>query len=268
MEKIVRLNTKPSKPDTRDFIYKPTNVSIPTMVDLREYDSKIENQGNLGSCTAVAITTAYEVMVNIRYPEYFTDLSSLFVYYHSRLFSDEIDQDAGSYIRDGLKSVKNYGACSEDLWPYMTESFDKQPFPKCYLDASKRKISEYNILYANYEIKEILAGKRPVVACIEIFYDFLQVGKENPYVSMPGPFTYSIGNHAVVIMGYDDINKNFLIKNSYGKEWGDNGYAWLPYDYVTMYSCERWCFDINHQSTTVTKYPLSSPRDSRYLTAV
>lgn len=250
MRVIVRLNSKPSKPDDRDFVYKAKNVSLPDMVDLRKYASKIEDQGNLGSCTGNAITTAYEVMVNKLYPESFTELSSLYVYYHGRLFSDDLDNDAGAYIRDGLKSVKNYGVCSEELWPYMIEKFSVQPYPRCYLDASKRKITEYNILYTNDEIKEILAGERPVVVCIELFYDFPNIQKDDPYVKMPDRFTYSIGYHAVTLMGYDDSKECFLLKNSYGNQWGDNGYAWIPYDYITEYACERWCFDINYQSTT------------------
>lgn len=251
LTKTIRLNTKPSKKDTNDFVYKSTNANIPMSVDLREYDSKVEDQGNLGSCTANAITSAYEIMINIIDPTYHAELSRLYVYYHSRLFSDELDQDSGSYIRDGLKSIKHYGVCTEDLWPYLIENYTNQPRPKCYLDASKRRITEYNILYSNYEIKEILASKRPVVVCIELYNGFANVSEDDPYVPLPKPFDYSMGYHAVVIMGYDELKKHFLIKNSYGKDWGNNGYAWIPYDYITMYSCERWCFDINSQGTNL-----------------
>lgn len=252
MKKIVRLNTKPSKPDVRDLAYKPTNIQLPEMVDLREYDSKVEDQRNLGSCTANAITSGYEVMVRILYPQQFKELSRLFCYYHSRLFSNELNEDAGSYIRDGLKSIKNYGICTEDLWPYVIDKFNSQPYPICYLDGSKRKIIAYNALYTNDEVKEVLAGKRPVVACIEIFYDFPYITKNDPYVPMPEFFTYSLGNHAILIMGYDETKQAFLIKNSYGVEWGDNGYAWIPYEYLESYGCERWCFDINNQGYSST----------------
>jgi C1A family cysteine protease len=245
---ITRTNTKPSKPDHRDLVYRPANSHTDQSVSLREHDSRVENQGNIGSCTANAITSAYEVMVNARYPEYSKELSSLYVYYHSRVFTNDLERDSGSYIRDGLKSAKNYGICTEELWPHVTENLSVQPHPQCYLDASKRRITEYNILYTNYEIKEILTGKRPVVVCIEIFYDFLDTSKEYPYIQLPENYAYSMGYHAVVIMGYDDSTNQFLIKNSYGTGWGDNGYAWIPYDYITYYGCERWCFDINNQN--------------------
>lgn len=247
--KLFRVNAKPSKPDSRDLVYLPTSISLPDSIDLREYDSRIEQQGQLGSCTANAITSGYEVLVNILYPESFKELSRLYVYYHSRMFADYLDKDAGSYIRDGLKSIKNYGVCTEELWPYYVEDFDKQPQPKCYLDASKRKITSYNVLFTNDEIKEVLAAKKPVVLGMEIFYDFTTVNKDNPNIKMPVTYAFSLGNHAVLVMGYDDSTSSFLIKNSYGVDWGDKGYAWLPYDYVENFSVEKWCFDINNQNT-------------------
>ncbi|MGA1048563.1 MAG: C1 family peptidase [Minisyncoccia bacterium] len=251
LKPIIRLNARPSKPDSRDLVYNSTFVTLPNSIDLRQYDSNTENQDNLGSCTANAITSGYEVVVKILYPEQFKELSRLFVYYHSRLFSDELDSDAGSYIRDGLKSIKNYGVCSEELWPYDIIKFTDQPYPRCYLDASKRQVSSYNILFTNDEIKDVLASKRPVVVGIEIFKNFDDVTKEKPFVSMPDYLTYSLGNHAVLIMGYDNTLNCFLIKNSYGVNWGDQGYAWIPYEYISLYAGERWCFDISNQSTNL-----------------
>lgn len=75
-------------------------------------------------------------------------------------------------------------------------------------------------MYTVREIKEILANKRPVVQGIEIFYDFPYMRPDNYRVPLPGQFTYSLGSHAVLIMGYDDSQSSFLIKNSYGKNWG------------------------------------------------
>lgn len=251
MTKVVRLNAVPSKPDSRDLVYRCTSTQVATSIDLREYDTRIENQSTLGSCTAMAISTGYEVMTNILYPEKAVEVSSLFLYYHSRLFSDTLETDSGSYIRDGLKSIKNFGVCSEVLWPYDIDKYDQQPTPLCYLDATKRRISSYSTLYTNDEIKEVLSSKRPVVLATEIFYDFLYVTKDNPRVKMPSAYDYSMGQHAVLIMGYDDSKSEFLIKNSHGSYWGDNGYAWIPYDYVSAYGFERWCFDIANPSSSI-----------------
>lgn len=249
--KIFRLNAKPSIKDSRDLVYQSTDTALPVSVDLRKYDSRIEDQETLGSCTANAITSGYEVLVKILYPEKFKELSRLFLYYHSRLFSNELDADNGAYIRDGLKSVKNYGICSEDLWPYNIAKFANQPAPPCYLDAVKRKITNYSTLYTVEEIKNVLANNKPVIVGVEIFLDFLNVSKENPIVKLPSTYTYSSGNHALLIMGYNNETSSFLIKNSFGTSWGDNGYAWIPYTYITEYSFEKWCFDINDQTLVI-----------------
>lgn len=248
---VVRLNYRPSKPDSRDLVYQAKNLELPTSVDLRPFDSKVENQNLLSSCVAVALTTAYEVMIKVYYPQQFKELSSLFVYYHTRLFFDEIEWDLGSYLRDGLKSAKHYGLCSEELWPYLTENLTRQPPPPCYVDAAKRTITNYTILFNNNEIREALAGKQPVILGMEMFTGFNDITKDNNVINLPGAVTVSLGYHAVVIMGYDDQTQRFLIKNSWGENWGDRGYAWLPYDYVTSYGLERWCFDIDNQISVV-----------------
>lgn len=248
---IIRTNTIPSKVDNRDRVYVAKSQELPSSIDLRQYDSQGETQGKLGSCTANAITSCYEVLVNILYPDKFVELSRLYVYYHSRLFDDDLEFDKGSTIRNGLKSVKNYGVCSETLWPYDITKFTEQPTPPCYLDGTKRKIVEYNVLYENNEIKEVLANKCPVVLGIEIFYDFTNINKDNNTVPVPVNFAYSLGGHAVTIMGYDNDKNSFLIKNSWGIDWGDNGYAWLPYDYVDTYGFDKWCFNIDNQGTNL-----------------
>lgn len=246
---IKKLNILPSKPDDRDHIYVGAKSKIADSIDLREYDSVIEDQGYLGSCVGNAICNAYEVLVKIKYPEKFKELSRLFVYYHSRFFDETLSTDTGSYLRDGIKAVKHYGVCNETLWPYDITKFDDQPPPPCYLDGAKRTITQYEILYTNSEIIEVLSAKKPVVVAIEVFSEFLSLTKDNNVVAVPNGYGYSLGLHAVTILGYNLAKQEFLIKNSWGSLWGDNGYAWVPFSYIENFAFERWCFDINNQNT-------------------
>ena len=41
-----------------------------------------------------------------------------------------------------------------------------------------------------------------------------------------------LGGHAIVIVGYDEEKRLFTFRNSWGEDWGDKGYGYLPYDYV------------------------------------
>ena len=56
---------------------------------------------------------------------------------------------------------------------------------------------------------------------------------ENGIVSMPTPKENCLGGHAVCIVGYDDTKQWFILRNSWGSQWGDGGYFYLPYEYIT-----------------------------------
>lgn len=228
---------------------KSKEVQLDESVDLREWDSPIEDQGSLGSCVANAVTNTYELMVKYQYPNKFIELSRLFVYYNSRLIANNISEDSGAYIKDALAGVKKYGICSEKLWPYLYDKFDDQPTPDCYQDASKRKITEYSFLTTLNEILTKLTAKKPVLIGMNIYDEFLVVDKANPILSMPTSTSYPLGGHAVTVLGYNLSKQLVLIKNSFGNEWGDNGYGWISFEYINQESFEKWCFEITDQST-------------------
>lgn len=236
---------KPSKPDSRDFVYVQNNSTIKPFVDLRKWDSPVEDQGILGSCVGNAIASAYELQVKHLYPDQFVELSRLFIYYNGRLLEGSVDKDTGVYIRDGFKAVKLYGICTEKLWPYHIDKFDDLPTPECYADAVKRKISNYQTLSTLRDMLETLSDDVPIVTGMSVYKSFEFVDKNKPLILMPTKTETSINGHAVCIVGYD-LNKHlFLIKNSYGKDWGDQGYGWLPFEYIRTEGFEKWRFDIN-----------------------
>ena len=242
---------KPSKPDSRDFVYVQGQTTIRPYVDLREWDSPVEDQYALGSCVANAIASAYELQVRKLYPQQFAELSRLFIYYNARLFDNSTAEDSGTYIRDGLKAVKLYGVCTEALWPYDIEKFDDTPSEECYADAITRKISGYRTVTTLRDILENLSNDTPIVIGMSVYASFDKVSKSNSVIPIPTSEDSYTGNHAVTIIGYDLDKKEFLIKNSYGTDWGDGGYAWLPFEYLRTEGFEKWCFDIVRQNTIV-----------------
>ena len=82
--------------------------------------------------------------------------------------------------------------------------------------------------------------RRPIVVGITVFDDFVNMPNDSNYVYSPAPGSASHGGHGICIVGYDDAKKAFRMVNSWGSDWGDNGFAWLSQDFVAKYAREGW----------------------------
>jgi C1A family cysteine protease len=236
---------RPSRPDNRDWVYQVARAPVRDAVDLREWDTRVEDQKTLGSCVGQALTGAYEMMLRRNYPNNFTELSSLFVYYNARLNEDLTDIDAGTTIRSAIQGIARYGVCTEELWPYDVEKFDIRPSPEAYSDGRKRTLENYRRLYGIPEMTTAINNNRPVVIGMSVYSQFIDISKTNPVVELPeNKFADYYGEHAVFLVGYNKDKKQLLAKNSFGSEWGENGYFWIPYDYARSEVFEAWIFDI------------------------
>jgi len=223
---------KPDKPDTRDFIYKPTLAveKLPTMVDLRKTCSPVRDQGQLGSCT-------WQSMVGFReFQERLTDdkfipLSVLFGYYNTRVDEGTEDEDSGCYLRDCWKQLQKVGTCANKYWPYDISVFDEKPSDEAYA-SSIWKITTYHRLNTLTDVKTHLVEGLPVVIGFTVYESFENIGSDG-VMPMPTAWESVLGGHAVVVVGYDDSKKWFIVRNSWGNSWGDAGYFYMPYEFVT-----------------------------------
>lgn len=245
----MKFNIKPSKIDERDYIYKSNETKVlRESVDLREWDTIVESQSSMSSCSANALTNAYELCINKNYPEYFTHLSRLFIYYNTRSEYGDIEKDDGMFLRDGLKSLQKFGVCSEELWPYDDKKVNIKPTDECYLDAEKRKIIQYQKLISIYYIIEVLNNNKPVVFGMKIYDSFMNLNERISTVNFPSRKEKSLGGHAMCMIGYDLKKELFLAKNSFGTNWGDQGYCWIPFDYIRQEGYDIWTFEIPIQT--------------------
>lgn len=233
-----------SPPDSRDYIYQGTQAAVKDLVDLREWDSPIEDQNSLGSCVGHSIANAYELTLKRLYPLRYKNLSSLFVYYNARLIDGTVGEDVGTTIRSGLKGGNDYGICAEDLWPYRIENFDDRPNDDAYEDGRKRKVVRYQRVSTLEDVIDSLNTFSPVVIAVELFPQFEIIDEIDPVVAMPGDSEQSIGLHAMACVGYNQFKKMLLAKNSFGSTWGARGYCWIPYEYFRKYNVENWRFEI------------------------
>lgn len=253
---LLRVNTntfnlKQSKQDLRDYLYKKSGTTLKPSVDLRQYDSLVENQMDLGSCVGNAITNCYELQVKQLYPDTFIDLSRLFVYYNARLLDGTVDSDVGTTIRSGIQAGNHFGLCTETLWPYDVSKFSTRPNPECYRDGSYRTITQYQSLSGLEDILDCLNNDKPAVIGTHLYESFLSIDKTNPVVESPSYDDGYIGAHAMVILGYDLEKKQLLAKNSFGVDWGESGYCYIPFYYAQKEFFERWMFQITDPTTNL-----------------
>jgi C1A family cysteine protease len=247
--KVQRYGWVPDIPDPRDFLFAaPPEVllNLPTKVDLRPQCPPIYDQGQLGSCTANAIAAAFEFEQGKTNLQDFLP-SRLFIYYNERAVEGTTNQDSGARIRDGIKSVVKQGVCPETEWPYTTNMStvtEKPPAPD-YTDALQNKVIAYHKVTQNLnQMKGCLASGYPFVFGFTVYDSFEtpQVQKTG-IVPMPNPNTeQQIGGHAVMAVGYDDAQQRFIVRNSWGGDWGMQGYCTMPYAYLTdhAYSSDFW----------------------------
>lgn len=231
--------------DWRDFAYTPTGAQISETVDLRKYASPVEEQGHLGSCVANAVVGAYELLLNKEYPAQFINLSRLFIYYNARLLENNVNDDVGIYVRDGIKSVKTYGVCNEILWPYNIDDFAKRPSSEAYDDAMHRNIKNYYRLVGIHDILDALNSGKPVIFGMKVYNVFDKLQEYGCVLSSPSKDEEPIGGHAMCLVGYDLQNKLVLARNSFGEHWCIHGYCWITFDYIETETLDSWIFDID-----------------------
>jgi C1A family cysteine protease len=255
MTRGLSLGWLPDLPDHRDFspehkevktllskstVLKPTKPTLKKSVDLSKWCSRIEDQGQLGSCTANAGVGLIEYYEKRAFGVHL-DASRLFLYKATRNLMG-LTGDTGAYLRDTMKAMVLFGAPPEKYVPYDIGKFDEEPSAFCYSFARNYKTISYFRLdppgvhsTALLErIKVFLAAGYPSMFGFTV-YNF---GNDDGEFEYPSENESVKGGHAIVAIGYDDDRKigntkgALKIRNSWGTDWGQSGYGWLPYKYV------------------------------------
>ena len=230
---------------------KASSAILPTSVDLRRWCPPVEDQGELGSCTANAGVGMVEYYEKRAFGKHI-DASRLFLYKATRNLA-ELEGDSGAFIRSTMGALVLFGIPPEKYWPYTDKAseFDKEPNAFCYSFAENYKgikyfrhdaqgLSEKTILDS---VRKSLAASVPAMFGFTVYSSIDQAGRTGK-IPFPCSSERVVGGHAIVATGYDDkleirnadgdisTKGALLIRNSWGESWGDGGYGWLPYDYV------------------------------------
>lgn len=258
----------PDIPDIRDIyanIPDILNNELPKKVDLRDTGNmpNVYNQQTLGSCSACAISAAFEYDCRKQHYETQFTPSIIFLYYNQRIIENTIEKDTGASIRDGLKVLHKLGVCYDTNLPYDVRRFNIQPTQQTYESASEHRYIKYRKIKQNRSIYILLSLGVPVIFGMSVYESFLDNKGvlSNGVLKLPKNGERLVGGHVALIIGFDftDIsNKMFLVRNSMGYEWGDEGHFWIPYEYVMNpdYCSDFWTLEkiINPNETSENTY--------------
>lgn len=222
----------PDLKDRRDHSFQMADIPLPPMVDLRDQDSPIEDQGSLGACTSFATGAAIRLCRRKEsLPDFVT--SHLFLYYNSRgIFSK--GSDSGASIRDAIKAAAKYGDCQETDWPYDISQFAVRPNAQAYQDALQDRALQYMRITQNLnQMKNCLSLGYPFVVGVSVYESFESNQAANTgFIPLPDMNEQLLGGHALLVVGYRDSDWHFIVRNSWGTGFGDKGYIYIPYVYL------------------------------------
>lgn len=234
-------------------------AKLPNKVDLRPMMTAVEDQGQTNSCVANAVAGAWEYWIK-RSTRQDLNVSRLFVYYNARWRDGSQDKDEGSVIQLAMESLSKFGACGEDVWPFDKRLILKKPGADAYKAAASNKVQDMQHVPLELEAwKQALAEGKPIVFGCVLFKSFDEASKRGGVVPMPSPNDLARaahGGHAMCAVGYNDSERVFIVRNSWGSNWGDKGYCYMPYDYLLNRK-----FNFGDSWVFVPRVPLPPPRD-------
>lgn len=259
-----KMGWLPDFPDFRDYTVahpnvvpllekvhaeKPKASGLANAVDLRAFCSPIEDQGQIGSCTAHAAIGMLEYFERRAFGKHI-DASRLFLYKVTRNLMHETG-DTGAYLRTVMGALALFGVPQEEYYPYLTAQFDQEPSAFCYaLAQNYQAIHYYRLDPAGTNPQTLLDSVKTnlSVGLPSMFgftvYDSIRQSNRTGKIPFPSSSDRVAGGHAVLAVGYDDAIRipigngtretvgALIIRNSWGSSWGDRGYGYIPYDYL------------------------------------
>lgn len=233
-----RLGYLKDSPDDRDYIYQPKPLTADVKVSLRSKMPAVYDQAQLGSCTGNSTAGNLEYLYGKEQLPLKTP-SRLWLYLQGRKAIGTQFEDSGAQIRDVIKSVNSVGTPQENgswlsTWSYSFYQVKYVIDPIWLYNEAKKHvdIKYYRLNQDLVSFKSCLQEGYPVVVGFLVYESFESPNaNKTGIIPMPGPNEELLGGHSVLITGYNDETKHFEFRNSWGA-WGDQGYGYLPYDYL------------------------------------
>lgn len=233
--------------DDRDFVVAVQEVQevvqeIPP-VHLIDKLPLVKKQGNLSSCASHAVIGAYETIMLNTNPRRYLEGSEMYHYYNARKYvNNTFPNDQGMSLRDACKTLHKYHMATEYACPYIITKYNEEPSMVAYMTSGAYKIKSYARLYDIEDVKRSLINNVPIICGIPVHTNFYYLNKGNYLYRPEGTFR---GNHATLVVGFDEDRKVFIIRNSWGSEtWGKDGDFEMSYQDFLVHSFDWWVIKV------------------------
>ena len=236
------LDARPDTLDFRDSMYVPALVEVPTHISLdkfKEHHIPVLDQGKEGACTGFGLATVANYLLTLRkvVPDP-TPVSPRMLYEMAKRYDEwPGEQYSGSSARGAMKGWHKHGVCPEEDWPYIAQKGDKFGLTEARTAAAIRRP-----LGAYFRVNHTdLVAMHSALAEVEVLYATANVHKGWGQVATDGIIPYSDelkGGHAFAIVAYDE--QGFWIQNSWGTDWGQEGFACITYDDWLEHGTDVW----------------------------
>lgn len=209
------------------------DADMPSEYDISEFLPEVRSQGKQGSCVAWA-TGYYLKSFQENYEDVENgilannnEMSPAYIYNQIKVS----DCSGGSVVQDALDTISSQGIVNWSIMPYNENECSTQPDELAKTLAEPNKIDDY--LYLDQDLvleqtKAHLLKDQPVVIAITIDRSYFGA-RDQDGVYVYRKFNSGDGGHAMLVVGYNDEMNAFKVVNSWGKEWGNQGFVWIDY---------------------------------------
>ena len=213
--------------------------TLPEVVDLRHWCGPIKDQGNLGSCTGHAFSSAIEWIFR-KYLGKEPILSPLYLYAKELIADGDFPNDDGSTGVTGCNVCIASGCCEDSLYPDSSQKIG-QPTAEMDANATQYRLGAYHGLRGSQVALSVLGDPTPWP--VEVGFDVYSSFEGGEIAStgimpIPGSGEQLLGGHETLMVGYDigvtplirpaNCPPAFLVQNSWSASWGASGFFWMP----------------------------------------